>query len=137
MAHTKEQKMSEAIKRFLAVEKDDINALTTKAAERKAAFHRTGAAVLMQIARDLGYRATEFKISNSKGGPGVGGEVILKTNRLEIWLCGGFNLGNEILYRAVNDGRVGNNNWMMFSELGTDYDGCIERFKRIIERVDK
>jgi hypothetical protein len=102
--------------------------------DNKAAFHRAGVALLRKVAQDLGLKSGEYDVRSNKGGPAVGGEIWLSTDKLNIELPGFKMHGCDILYRSC-EGRkdYGKGNlWLSLENL--DYDMMIETFRKVQER---
>jgi len=92
----------------------------------KETFHKEGAKVLRQLAKELG--CTEFKVRSNKGGDGIIGEVVLHTPKLYIQL--GPEYPQAVMYRTckgMKDYTGGVNNWCDIDALED-----LERFRRLM-----
>jgi len=90
-------------------------------ASNKNRFHNVAKRRLRKLAREyLGLREDEFDVRSCKGGPAVGGEAILHTDKIYVAVHATPCMGKHILYRTCNGRRDycgGRNNWADISEL--------------------
>jgi hypothetical protein len=110
----------------------DINGYTDKNQARKDRYHKLGRRLLTEMANDMGYASTEFKITVNKAGPAGPGDVYMVAKGLEIHLWAeGMGQGLEVLFRSRDGNRIGGNNWTTYDHLFSRWEDTLERIKRV------
>jgi hypothetical protein len=107
-----------------------VNGYNDNNQARKDRYHKQGRRLLTEMAKDMGYAATEFKITVNKSGIAGPGDVYMVTDSLEVHLWAeNMGQGLEVLYRSRNGNKTGGNNWMLYNDLFRDWEGSLERIK--------
>lgn len=122
---------------FLQTVRPVIHAYSEEDAANKEQFHRTGVALLRQIARDLGYASGSYDVRSNKGGIAVSGEIILHSDDLYVqFSCSAFGSELQMMYRRCQHRRdyTGERNHFLPFEALRDYNQVITAFQALRSR---
>lgn len=114
----------------------------------KLAFHRKWTTKLSNLARNLGLKKGEYRVSSNKAGPACLGEVYLHTDPLpgcvtgvQLWVGGSFwdnaSGGGDFIYRQIEGKQSyhsGRNHSLPFTDLERKPEHVISAIKAVCSK---